>query len=296
MRHEPINRFRIALISIIAAALGVLGGFFYKSWLAGVIITISAVILLNVYFAIASRLNKYKNIKKMEDAFPDFIQLMSSNLRAGITIDKALLLSARKEFNPLDKEIYQLGKDLVTGKEIDRAMIAMAQRIGSDKISKTVSLIISGIRSGGDLAVLLEETAVNMRQRDFVEKRAASNVLMYTIFIFFAVAVGSPVLFSLSSVLVQILTKLFSNLPQIDSNISLPFTLTKISVSVNFVTYFSLVFMVTTDILASLVLGLVGKGEEKEGMKYILPLVGISLTLFFVSRLFLLNYFSGFFG
>ena len=232
----------------------------------------------------------------MESVFPDFLQLMASNLRAGITIDKALLLSSRKEFAPLDIEINQLGKDLVTGKQIDNALKEMAERINSESIKKITSIIISGIRSGGDIAVLLEQTAINMKERNFVEKKSASNVLMYVIFIFFAIAVGAPVLFALSSVLVEVLTNILSNLPSLESSVSLPFTLTKITISVNFITYFSLIFLIMTDILGSLVIGLVRMGEEKEGMKYVFPLILISVTIFFVVKYFLLSYFSGLVG
>lgn len=233
----------------------------------------------------------------MEDAFPDFLELMSSNLRAGMTVDRALLLSSREEFAPLDQEIIKLGKDIVTGKEIERSLKEMAERINSEKIRKTLLLIISGIRSGGNLATILEETAVNMRERSFVERRSSSNVLMYVIFIFFAIAVGAPVLFGLSSVLVEILTKLLSNIPQVDaSTVRLPFTLTQINVSTSFITYFSITFLIVINVLGSFVLGLVGKGEEKAGLKYVIPLIAMSLTIFFIVKIFLASYFSGIVG
>ena len=255
-------------------------------------------ILLTIYFGIRGKLKRAVEIKKMEQVFPDFIELVSSNLRSGMTIDKALLLSSRKEFAPLDQEILQLGKDITTGKGINVALQDMAKRIGSERINKTTTLIISGLKSGGNLAILLEETASNLREREFVEKKAASSVLMYVIFIFFAVAVGSPVLFGLSSVLVEVLTKLLANVPSSagQANFGLPFTLSHIGISMTFITYFSISFILITDILASLLLGLVNKGEEKEGIKYILPLMAIGVTLYFVIRGFLAHYFSGLFA
>lgn len=242
-------------------------------------------------------LRRSAEIRKMEDAFPDFIDLMAANLRAGITIDKALLLSSRKEFAPLDREILTLGKDIITGKETARALQDMANRIGSEKIHKTVQLIISGIRSGGNLAIILEETAVNMRERNFVEKRAASNVLMYVIFIVFAVAVGAPILFAFSSVLVEILTKIVNSIPtDATTSVNLPFTLTQINVSSTFIFYFAIAFLIAIDLLASLMVGLVSKGREKEGIKYFIPLALCSITIYILGRLFILQYFKQFFG
>jgi len=262
------------------------------------IITSAVVIfvLFQFYFYVRRRLKISEGIKKMEEVFPDFISLMSSNLRAGMTIDQALLMSARSEFAPLDKQINQVGKDIITGKEIHIALNDMGKRILSDKISKTIALITSGIEAGGNLSVLLEETALNMRERNYVEKRAASNVLMYVIFIFFAVAIGAPLLFGLSSVLVEILTNIMMNLPEQQTNVNLPFTLTQINVSVNFVIYYAVIFIIVTDILAAMVLGLVSKGAEREGFKYVLPLIVIGVTIFFTARFVMLRYFSGVFG
>jgi len=252
--------------------------------------------LFEFYEFVKKKLKISEDIKKMEEVFPDFISLMASNLRAGMTIDQAMLLSSREEFAPLDKQIVRVGKDIVTGKKVNLALSDMAVRINSEKIKKIIMLITSGMGAGGNLSVLLEETATNMRERNFVEKRAASNVLMYVIFIFFAVAFGAPLLFGLSSVLVEILTNMLSSLPSDGMNVSLPFTLTNVTISLNFVVYFSILFMVVTDILASFVLGLVNKGEEKEGVKLIIPMIAIGLVIYFISRVILLRYFSGVFG
>jgi archaeal flagellar protein FlaJ len=282
--------------SLAGLILSVLLLFLFKSYILSIIILALFVIASFSYGFVKRMITESSRIKKIEEVFPDFLRLMSSNLRAGMTIDKSMLLSARPEFYPLNIEIQKAGKDIVTGKNIEISLLEMSKRINSDKIHKTILLIISGIKAGGNLAVLLEDTAVNMRERIFVEKRAASNVMMYAIFIFVAVALGAPALFSLSSVLVDVLTKLLSGIPDVSSTaVSLPFTLSKINISTTFIFYFSIIFIIVLDILASLVLGLVMKGEEKEGFKYILPLLLISLGIFFGARLFLGKFLAGLF-
>lgn len=249
-----------------------------------------------VYLYMRKTLERYNRIKSMEHVFPDFISLMASNLRAGMTIDRALLASARKEFAPLDAEIMQVGKDILTGGEITSALQEMGKRIRSDEIRKTLQLIVSGIRSGGNMSVLLEETANNMRERMFVKKRASSNVLMYVIFIFFAVAIGAPILFALSTVLVEIMANMFSGIDVENVSVNLPFTISNINISTTFVFYFALVFIIASSILASLILGLVSKGEEREGFKYIFPLIITSVAVFLITRLIMMRYFVNFLG
>lgn len=251
-----------------------------------------------LYFVTRARLIKSARVHQMEEVFPDFIELVASNLRAGMTIDRALLLSARKEFSPLDTEIESLGKEILTGKELTTALNDLALRTRSEKIQKTANIINTGIISGGNLSVLLEETAVNMRERIFVEKRAASNVLMYVIFIVFAISLGTPLLFGLSSILVEILASILTNIPTLaqTTQANIPLTLSSIHISTAFIWYFALAFIIMTDILASMILGLVSRGEEKAGLRYIAPLIAVSVGTFIAIRFILTQYFESFFG
>jgi pilus assembly protein TadC len=239
---------------------------FFLVKISPILIFIASFLVLQVIFYYWTSLNATTRIKKMEDMFPDFIQLMSSNLRAGLTVDHAFLSSARPELAPLDAEILRTGREIATGKDVVYAFKNMAERIGSEKISKIIDLIISGLKAGGNIATLLENTAGNMREKEFLEKRAASNVLMYVIFIFVAIGLGAPLLFGLSSILVEIIIKLTSQLPSVSSTqMSMPFTLSNIGLSPAFIIYFSLVFLIVVDVISCLVIGLVNKGDEKYG-------------------------------
>lgn len=298
MDKKENGRKRLFIISLGLIALLISIGFYIysRSLVTALVALIISVILLITYALARTKLKETGRVRKMEESFPDFLQLMSSNLRAGMTIDRALLLSSRKEFDPLDKEILALGKKIVTGERVEDALDSMSKMINSKKISKTIELITSGIKSGGNLAVLLEETSSNMREKNFIEKKASSNVLMYVIFIFFAATIGAPMLFSLSVVLVEILTNILSTIPSTEVGLNLPFTLSKINISTTFITYFTLIFLIVTDVLSSLVIGLVSRGEEKEGFKFMIPIITLSLIVFFGIKIILTKYFFSSFG
>lgn len=278
--HNSLFIFALVFTAIVSTAFY----FFGVSMVFAPVIFVALMILL--YFKVG--LQASARIKKMEEVFPDVISLMASNLRSGITIDRAFLLAAKPEFDPLDKEILKTGKDITTGQDIIFALKKMSDRIESEKITKVVLLIISGLRAGGNISDLLEQTASNMKKKEVLEKKSRSTILMYIIFIFFAVAVGAPVLFGLSSVLVEIIIDLTTKLPDTsESQVNLAISLSDISISIDFVIYFSIIFILVTDLISSLVIGLVRKGDSKEGIKYFLPLAAISVALFFVVRIFL---------
>ncbi|MBU4501334.1 MAG: type II secretion system F family protein, partial [Nanoarchaeota archaeon] len=173
--------------------------------------------------------------KFIERALPDALQLMSSNLRAGLTPEKALLLAARPEFGPLTKEINRMGKEITIGRDIDEALIGITKRIKSDKVSKTIMLIVTGIRSGGELASLLDHTSRNLREQDFIEQKIRSSINMYVIFIFTAVGLGAPMLYALSSFLVEVLTKVLSQVEMPKTSMAMPITISAVSIDPGFI-------------------------------------------------------------
>lgn len=221
----------------------------------------------------------------MERALPDALQLMSSNLRAGLTPERALLLAARPEFGPLAEEINRAGKEVALGKDMDEALLQISKRVKSTRIEKTIALIVSGLRSGGELASLLDNTAHNLRDQDFVDQKIRSSVRMYVIFIFSAVGFGAPMLYGMSSFLVDVLTKILGKIeiPQ-TTTFSMPINISQVSIGSDFIMKYIIISLVLTSILGSMTVGLINKGEERQGLKYIPILVFMTLAIFFIVR------------
>lgn len=251
-----------------------------------------ALLLMFCFFVIQGSVYAYlvlsadKRATFVENILPDALQLMSANLRAGMTVDKALLLAARPEFGQFKEDINQVGKEIATGKEFNDALLDLSKKIRSEKLKKTFQLIVTGVEAGGELSELLEHSASNLRQQKLVEERVRSSVLVYVIFIFSAISFGAPMLFGLSSFLVEVITDIFSKieLPRGDVGINLPMTFSKIHITPKFVNTYTLTSLMMTSVMGSLILGLISKGREKEGLKYLPILVIMTITLFFTVK------------
>ncbi len=238
-----------------------------------------------------------RKAKFVEDVLPDALQLMASNLRAGLTPDKAFLVSARPEFGILNEEINRIGKEITAGTDMEYALKKLARRVKSEILGKTVDLIVLGLRSGGEFSSLLDQTADNLKQQRIVRNKVSSNILMYVIFIFSAIAFGSPILFGFSSFLIQVLVKNLGSVSamtgDMSAQMSLPIQMTNVAVSPDFVILFIVVSLITSSIMGSFVLGAISKGREREGLSYIPLLVALSLGLFFLVRFIITNAFGG---
>lgn len=251
--------------------------------------TISLPAFLVLYFGLYMWLLVYadKKAKFIEEVLPDALQLMATNLKSGFTTDKAFLLSARPEFGPLKEEIDLVGKEIIIGKPIEEALNGITKRVRSDKLDHSIDLILSGIKSGGRLADLLQQTANELKNQALVDKKVRTSVNMYVIFIFVAVAFGAPLLLGLSTFLVEVLTSTLGSvqLPtQVAQKFAVPIGIKAISVSVDFIFRYALITLITTAIFGSFIVGLIKKGREKDGIKLLPVLILASLALFFFIR------------
>ena len=294
---EKFLGFLFVFNTLLSLMLGFFLGRFYN--ISFLIITIPFFIIFYLVIYLWLVVYAEKKSKFVEEVLPDALQLMATNLRSGFTTDRAFLLAARPEFGPLQDEINIVGKEITAGKPIEEALNALTKRISSDKLERSIALIVSGIKSGGRLAELLQQTANDLKNQRLVDKKVRSSVNMYVIFIFVATAFGAPLLFALSTFLVEVLTQTLTSVEiptSVATSFAIPIAIKSISVSPSFVFWYALVTLVTTATFASFTIGLISKGKEKDGINLLLPLILISLALFFLVRFAVSNLTGGLFA
>lgn len=257
---------------------------------------IASFILIELAFYLWVMLSVDSKAKFAEEVLPDALQLMSSNIRAGLTTDKALLLAARPEFGPLAEEIKRIGRETMMGGDLATSLMKTTKRIKSENLKKTMDLIVNSIKSGGKLADLLDQTANDLREQQMVQREISASVLMYAIFIFIAIGMGAPLLFAMSSFLVKILVKMGTTirmeLPTDTGDIKMPISMTTSGISSDFIEMFAIVSLIISSIFGSMIIGLILKGNARSGVKYLLILLPMSIALFFLGS-YAMNAFLG---
>lgn len=253
--------------------------------LAG-IIGIATVPLLIPYILISIAAEKRK--KEMENVLPDALLLVSANLKSGLSVEKAFLLSARDEFGPLAEELRQTAMEMFGGKPVDDALLDMEERVKSELFKETLKLLVDGIQSGGNTAELLESSAEDIRASLELQEEIASNIRMYTIFILMAAMIGAPLLFSISVYMSETTANMWSdvNLQQMSQSSGAGFSMefSKPQVDTGFLEEFSLMAIITINFFAGLIISEIKNANVKEGAKYIPVLITVSVILFFIMK------------
>ena len=226
---------------------------------------------------------------EMEEVLPDALLLVSANLKSGISIEKAFLMSARDEFGPLAEEFEKTAMQIFGGVPVAQSLTQMENRVKSELFSETLKLLVDGLESGGDTAALLESSADDIRNSLELQEEINSNIRMYVIFIVMAAVVGAPLLFSISVYMSQNTANMWNNvnlqeLQDSQASSKLGFSFQKPDVDTAFFETFSLMAIIAINFFAGLIISEIKNANIKQGAKYIPVLITVSVVLFILIK------------
>ncbi|MBW6462205.1 MAG: type II secretion system F family protein [DPANN group archaeon] len=248
------------------------------------IILIAGIIMPYIIFTVTAE----KRTKNIEKVLPDLLILAASNIKSGLTIDKALLFAARDEFGTLSNEIKKTAFKIYGGIEITEAFNSMTERINSGHLKRTVTLLMEGIRSGGNTATLLEESAKDIETSKTLQKEINTSVQMYIIFIILAGVIAAPVMFAISNYLIESTSNMWGDVDtNSDADIGagiLKITPSSSEVDSVFFTFFAAAALAITTIFGGMLISLIKFGNIKHSVKYSPGFTVVALSLFFISR------------
>ena len=251
----------------------------FLSWFIVQIFFASLFILL-VYFYLDLKI--YYRTKKMEEQLPDFLQVLSANLKGGMTFEKALWAAIKPRFNVLGSEMAKASKKVMTGYEVSKALIELSDKYDSLMLRRTVDLMISELESGGNIAELIDRLVDNLKETKALKDEMSGAAIAYVIFISVIVIVISPLLFALSyHLLVLILSFIAKISVAAQRTPALPFVFSQVGVNPADFKTFSLLAISVISLFSSLIVSIVEKGDMKGGVKYIPIYVFGSAMLYF---------------
>ena len=255
-----------------------------------------ATILLNVGFRIFLDLKKFQRKLMVEDVLPDFFQLASANIRAGMPIDRALWFAVRPRFGVLAKEIEEVAKKTLGGGNLDEALVDFAKKYDSDILLRSVNLLNEGMKAGGNVGDLLDKISSNIQEMKILKKEMAANVTTYAIFITFAAIVAAPLLFGLSGQLLVVVQEITEDIDMSGTEmeggddmglgiagVAMEFSGEGETINQDHYRIFVYVCLTFSSILSAMIVSIIKKGNVKEGGHLIPVYMIVSYTIYLVS-------------
>ncbi len=234
---------------------------------------------------------------KIEAMLPDALQIISSNIKAGMTLENAIWTSARPEFGPLRDEIKRVSSDTFGGTPVSITLGRMTNRVHSPVLERAIRLIVEGIRLGGEMSKLLDEVAEDIRGTQILHKEVATSTLTYMIFIVFTAMIAAPLLFSISTFYSEVNANVLQKHP--GGALYMPssaqtqglgalsaFGSTNQpagSITPQDIFWFSLASIFFTNLFAALIVGEIQSGKASQGIKFIPVFVVVSIGAYLVA-------------
>ncbi|MFH0737290.1 MAG: type II secretion system F family protein [Candidatus Micrarchaeota archaeon] len=211
---------------------------------------------------------------KLEATLPDFLTLVASNIKAGMSLDQAMWYSAKPEFGPLTTEVRSIIKSSFSGESLESTLDKLGSRFDSKVFKRTILLLKQATATGGELTNVLERTSDDVRGSIIMKKEIAASLVLYEIFVLFAAVVGAPFLFAVASKLIGVFEKLGPQVGDIStgsgSSIGLLSTVKSIgpAISSSDFFWFSIPTIFVTAMISSFIVSIIKTGSKSQGMKY----------------------------
>ncbi|MCK9293089.1 type II secretion system F family protein [archaeon] len=277
----PANYWFIAII-VGALIFGVLG--FLINIKLGILLF---VIIIDLGIGIP--IYKYSNhIKNIERYWPDALKLIADTMKAGSSFDFALREVASSDYGELSEEINGVIRRLEMGDTLHVALTYLTIRVDSKIIKRTVTLIQESLRTGAQLADVLDEIANDTKYLFRVKKERLTKTMLQTIFIVAAGGIISPFIFGLT----RVITKFLSDVA-IDSGIAAAGALV-IAVKAQSSIFILLdIYIVIETLAASAMISMMREGKLTNVTIYFPILLSIAYFIYFISQLVLTSMLSG---
>lgn len=130
----------------------------------------------------------------IDNNIPHLIRDIADAGRSGMTLTRAIEISAEREYGPLTKEIRKLIAKISFRVPLEKALQYFADRTGTMLSRRTSMLVAEANKSGGDIQESMESVAKHIQEIQYLERKRRATLrpfigVMYISFAVFLVTV-----------------------------------------------------------------------------------------------------------
>ena len=251
------------------AIFGTVGKFSFDRFLllAGILALVPPAIM---YFFDAKRRDSIDN------NIPHLIRDIADAGRSGMTLTRAIEISAEREYGPLTKEIRRLMAKISFRVPLEKALQYFADRTGTMLSRRTAMLVAEANKSGGDIQESMESVAKHVQEIQYLERkrRATLRPFIGVMYISFAVFLVTVYLL-ISSFFKQLAGSSFASAGSV-GGVGFNF----VSLPLDRITSVFLYMAMIEAAFAGLVGGKMASGYVKDGLKHAILLMMICFFTF----------------
>ncbi len=211
----------------------------------------------------------------IDKQLPDFLIALSEASATGITLTRAIELSAKRKIEPLSSELRRVVTHMSWGRSLDHALAEFTDRVET-RLSRRTAILVSEIsHSGGDIQEVLETVSKHITDLHTLEMERKSLIKPYTAVVYIA-------FFIFVFIDILLIRTLFNELKSIQSLITegnILFSSNVVGLQEIEVVLSQLIIL--EGLFGGLVAGKMGEGSIGAGLKHSLVLMVCGFLAFF---------------
>ncbi len=154
--------------------VGALAWLLSEQWIGAVVGAIIGVMLPRILVAQADRMRR----NKFRTQLVDGLLLLSSSLKAGLSMLQAFSVVAEEMPPPISQEFGLVLKETKMGIEMAEAMGHLKKRMPSDDINLFVTSVLVSRETGGDVTHIFGRLVETLRERNKLKERVTTLTFM----------------------------------------------------------------------------------------------------------------------
>jgi tight adherence protein B len=164
----PIASGEFVALTAICGVAGALFAALLVQHIVFVLLIAAMAAMVPYYWMIRS---EKKRLNAITDQLADTLTVLASSLRAGYSFLQALDTVSKEISEPSAHEFQRVVAEIRLGRPIDDALLAMAERTGSNDLKWAVIAINVQREVGGNLAEILDIVANTVRERAYIRRQ-----------------------------------------------------------------------------------------------------------------------------
>ena len=120
---------------------------------------------------------------------PRLLREIAESGQTGLTLTRAIEVSADRDYGPLTRELKQLVAQLSWGSSLEEALRAFAVRARTKLAQRTADLIIEVARSGGDTQSVMEQVNKHIGELQSIDRERYAQMRPYAAVVYIAFGV-----------------------------------------------------------------------------------------------------------
>jgi len=128
-------------------------------------------------------------LRGIDNNIPRLLREIAESGRTGLTLIRAVEVSADRDYGPLTPELKRLLAQISWGATLEQAMKAFATRTRTKLSQRVSTLIIEVSRSGGDTQEIMEQVNKHVNELQTIDRERYAQMRPYAVVVYVAFAV-----------------------------------------------------------------------------------------------------------